>query len=146
MITLSPTPQSIVCRLTFQKKTVIDGIFRKLRSILSSPQPFPLPARYQVKDTQKDTQSIQKENPEAKSVFTFRITYLYQYLPDLYLYAGFREFASSTIFLIPSSGKLPFLNSARISGYLDPISIKKCSSNAFTFLTGTSLSKPCVPR
>ena len=59
---------------------------------------------------------------------------------------GINPFAKSVIFLIPSSGKLPFLNSANTSGCLFSNSNKNCTSNAFTFLTATSFNNPCVPK
>ena len=65
---------------------------------------------------------------------------------DSYLYCAINPFASVTIFAILSSFNWPFLNSANTSGNLFSISIKKCDSNSFTFLTATSFNKPCVPR
>lgn len=63
-----------------------------------------------------------------------------------YLYWGIRLWANSTIFLIPSSGRFPFLKAAITSGSLFSISSRKCSSNSFTRFTGTSLMIPLVPR
>jgi hypothetical protein len=64
----------------------------------------------------------------------------------IYLYNGIIPFANSTIFFKPSSGKAPFLKSAITSGNLLFISVKKCSSNSFTFFTATFFIKPCVPK
>jgi len=71
---------------------------------------------------------------------------LYGLIVCAYLYWGIMLFANSTILLIPSCGKLPALNSFNTSGNLLSISRRKCSSNAFTFLTATSRSKPWVPK
>lgn len=65
---------------------------------------------------------------------------------DSYLYWAIMPFANSTICFRPSSGRLPFLNSARTLGSLLLISRWNCSSNAFTCFTGSSRNNPCVPR
>lgn len=71
------------------------------------------------------------------------LSYIIQFA---YANLGFSSFASVTIFLIPSSGRLPFLNSSSTSGRRTSISFRNASSKAFTCLTGTSRSRPLVPR
>src|SRR5687768_16782955 len=66
---------------------------------------------------------------------------------EMFYYAkrGFSSLAKVTIRLIPSSARLPFLNSFSTSARRTCISCRKASSKALTFLTGTSRSRPWVP-
>lgn len=74
----------------------------------------------------------------------FQFSIVYYLLP--YLNWFIIPLARSTIFPTPSSGRFPFLNSARTFGSLFSISSRNWASNSLTRRTGTSRSRPCVPR
>ena len=78
------------------------------------------------------------ENPEPLLLNSIKS---FNYTSD-YLYCAVNPFAMETIFPMLSSFNMPFLNSANTSGNLFSISVKKCASNSFTFLTATSFNNP----
>lgn len=64
----------------------------------------------------------------------------------VYLNCGASSWASFVILARPSSGRLPFLNSARMSACFSSICCRNISSKARMFFTGTSRIRLLVPR
>ena len=113
------------------------GIIRILNSLFCSIINFKL-LQYQLLHP-----TICKNFNKKTALKIRRLCIIYK---QYYLNCGTRLVANSTILPIPSSGNLPSLKSASTWGNLFSISCRKCSSNSFTLLTGTSFINPLVPR